>query len=135
MPKYGWGWIGATALYCAAIFYLSSQPDLGKDPPAWLDWPQSDKAVHVIMYGGLSGLVGVGLLRSNSPRLGRRALFWGPALFATLFGVSDEIHQYFVPSRTCDVLDLCADAAGATIIAGVIAVWAARPARSAAGGE
>jgi len=31
---------------------------------------------------------------------------------AFLYGVSDEIHQYFVPGRHPDVLDVVADASG-----------------------
>jgi VanZ family protein len=126
MPKYRPTWIVPTALYCAVIFFLSSQPDLGENPPAWLDWPGSDKLVHLVLFGGLAGLVAMGLIRSNGSTLSRRALFFGPMLFATLYGLSDEIHQWFVPKRSCDLGDLFADALGATIIAGAITGWAAR---------
>ena len=29
-----------------------------------------------------------------------------------LYAVSDEIHQYFVPGRSCEIRDMCIDAAG-----------------------
>jgi VanZ family protein len=41
---------------------------------------------------------------------------------STLYGVSDEIHQMFVPPRRADPYDLLADALGAC--AAAIAVWA-----------
>ena len=33
---------------------------------------------------------------------------------ATVYGISDEFHQWFVPGRTADVHDVMADAIGAT---------------------
>lgn len=36
-------------------------------------------------------------------------------IFAIIYGATDEIHQYFVPTRVCDILDLAADALGGTI--------------------
>ncbi len=120
MPKYRWTWTLATVFYCGAIFYLSSQPHVVEAAPWWLDWPNSDKLAHVVLYGGLAGLVAVGLIRSNGAALPSRALFFGPVLFATLYGVTDEVHQWFVPPRSMELLDLFADAAGATIIAGAI---------------
>jgi len=38
-------------------------------------------------------------------------------LASTVYGVTDEVHQRFVPGRTADLLDLAADAVGATIAA------------------
>jgi VanZ family protein len=126
MPAYRWPWIALTFAYCAYIFYLSSQPDLGFERPEWMDWPHSDKLAHFGMYGGLGGLVALGLWRSNPVGLPPRQLFLGPVLFAALYGLSDEIHQIFVPERTFDLLDLLADAAGATMIAGVFTHWTVR---------
>lgn len=34
-------------------------------------------------------------------------------IIVSLYGLSDEIHQAFVPNRSCDALDLMADMAGA----------------------
>jgi VanZ family protein len=39
---------------------------------------------------------------------------------AVMFGLSDEIHQYFVPGRNMDPLDLLTDAIGAAL-----ALWVA----------
>ena len=36
-------------------------------------------------------------------------------LFCILYGVSDEIHQMFVPHRYADLTDVLSDAAGAAI--------------------
>ena len=33
----------------------------------------------------------------------------------SIYGVSDEFHQYFVPGRSCDFLDWGADTLGATM--------------------
>lgn len=38
---------------------------------------------------------------------------------ASLYGVSDEIHQLFVPERMCDPVDWMVDTAGATLGSGI----------------
>ncbi len=42
-------------------------------------------------------------------------------LFSVLYAVSDEIHQYFVAGRSCELRDICIDAAGA--LCGVLFVY------------
>jgi VanZ family protein len=90
-----------------AIFIASSIPDV---PP--LPGGISDKQGHSFGYAILGAVV----LRALAG--GRmRGVTWrtalGTVLLATLYGVSDEIHQSFVPNRTPDVYDVLADATGA----------------------
>jgi len=36
-------------------------------------------------------------------------------LLSSLYGISDEIHQHFVPSRNADVMDVMADILGSIL--------------------
>ena len=75
--------------------------------------PLSDKEIHAIAYFGLVLLT----YRAAIMIPLRRAL--DPALQAfvvtILHGAADELHQYFVPGRHCDIRDWLADVAGASI--------------------
>ena len=100
---------GPVILQMAIIFGASSLSDPGPLPGG-----VSDKGGHLIGYVILSAL----LLRALSG--GRIAgVTWRAAILAilssTLYGVSDEFHQSFVPGRTPDIFDVMADATGATI--------------------
>ena len=44
-------------------------------------------------------------------------------VISTLYGVSDEYHQMFVPGRTFDALDILADALGAVTGATAARAW------------
>jgi len=102
-------YIIATALYCAGIFWISSQPrPLGVEIPSVFG---IDKFGHFGVYAGLAGLVSVGLQRSGS-RLSPRWQFWFPIVFTAFYGLSDECHQIFVPQRTFAIGDLVANTAG-----------------------
>ena len=59
-----------------------------------------------------------GRLRGVTWRRGLLAL-----VLATLYGVTDEFHQMFVPGRTADRYDVLADGIGATL--GVAIGWLA----------
>lgn len=99
-------------LYCFLIFENSAASD-----PFPMDVPLliGDKVVHAIMFGGLCGVVSLGMRRSD-----RNASWWSliaiPILFATAYGVTDEIHQTYVPDRTFEYADLLADFSGACIV-------------------
>ena len=99
------------------IFVLSS---ISGFPPA----PGGvDRGVaHALEYGVLAGL----LLRGLTGARWRGVSVWAAGvavLLATLYGVTDEAHQRFVPGRTAEVSDLVADALGATVAAGLIWAW------------
>ncbi|HHJ15528.1 MAG TPA: VanZ family protein [Gammaproteobacteria bacterium] len=92
-----------------ALFYLSHQPTL----PTPSLFSGQDKLFHAIVYG----ILGFLLLGSRTPSVQgyTRAQLRGSILVASLYGVSDEIHQYFVPGRSSDVWDWVADTIGAVI--------------------
>lgn len=103
----------------AGIFVASNVPNLGDLPGG-----MSDKTAHLLAYAGLGVLV----LRATSGArwsgvTGRSALAaW---LVAVAYGVSDEIHQRFVPGRASELADLAADATGAALAVVMLLVVAA----------
>ena len=82
----------------------------------------SDKSGHSIGYA----LLAVVLLRAFA-RGRLSGVTWTAGLaaigLATMYGVSDEFHQSFVPGRSPDRFDVLADCVGATI--GVALGWLA----------
>jgi hypothetical protein len=115
-----WLW-GPVVLQMAIIFAASSIPNLGQLPGGI-----SDKSGHSIGYALLAGL----LLRAFA-RGRLRDVTWRRAsaaiILATLYGVSDEFHQVFVPGRSPDRYDVLADCIGATL--GVAVGWLGGAAR------
>lgn len=105
-------------LYAGVIFLLSSWSS-PPNPPAGF----TDKHVHAAVYAGLALLVFRALSRGWM-RLGA-GIALGTTVLTGLYGASDELHQYFVPGRSCDWRDLVADVTGAAV-ASAIAWWAAR---------
>ncbi len=105
------------------IFFASSLSDPGA-PPGNI----SDKGAHFLIYGALGGTLLRALAGGRPGAIRPRRILFAVVL-ATLYGVTDEIHQYFVPPRTPDVMDVAADAIGA--VAGAIAFAATARLRSA----
>jgi len=115
----------AVILYCFLIFYASSIP---KDSlPDMQLFAGADKLVHGAEYLILGVLLCLalgfglthGLVTSLWRSVPRRAGL--PMLLGVLYGVSDELHQLFVPGRTCAFGDLLADALGVAL--GVIIIY------------
>jgi VanZ family protein len=81
----------------------------------------SDKDVHIGAYSGL------GALTTRALGKGIRDVSWrsvsGAIVIATLYGVSDEFHQKYVPGRTFERVDMLADAIGSAIGAIAIGAW------------
>jgi VanZ family protein len=101
--------------WMALLFYLSHQP--GLQTP--MLFPGQDKVLHAAVYAVL-GL----LLLAAQPRPAQ-GYSWRQVgisvLIASLYGLSDEIHQYFIPGRSSEVLDWVADTAGALIAVSLLA--------------
>ena len=99
------------------IFVLSSMSGLGPVPGG-----VDDSVAHALEYAVLAALLLRGL--AGARWRGVRVRAAGMAvLLATLYGVTDEAHQRFVPGRMADIADLIADAVGATAAAGLIWAW------------
>jgi len=99
-----WGPVGA---YAAFIFFLSSLQ--GTQAPA--PFPYSDKLAHFFLYLPFGFLV----LRAFRPVFKMR---WAAALLVSffvvsLYALSDEFHQLFVPGRSFSFWDWGADLLGA----------------------
>ena len=101
------------------IFVLSSMSQL---PPVPGGFDVDDAVAHAVAYGVLAALLLRGLAGGALRRVSVEAAWLAVAL-ATLYGLTDEVHQRFVPGRTAEVADLIADAAGATAAAGLIWGW------------
>jgi VanZ family protein len=113
------------AIYMALIFgisSISSPPDLSTSI--------GDKGAHAILYSGLAALLvralAGGWWRSFGVRIAAGAI-----TLSTLYGVTDEIHQMFVPPRTAELADLAADLLGSVVAVSVL--YAAQAVRSRPG--
>jgi VanZ family protein len=101
-------------LYMGLIFHLSSLPS-EKIPPIGL-W-NLDKFFHMVEYGVLGAL----LWRSFALTLSFRTSVIWTLIVGILYGLSDEIHQLYVPGRMFDYLDFTADALGVVLV--VVAIY------------
>jgi VanZ family protein len=103
-------WLPVIVL-CAVIFWQSGHSTPSILPP----WPHQDKLLHCGAYG-LLGALWVRAFSSLKGFHGRRGLLLLTGIvLATLYGLSDEWHQSFVPARTADAADLLADFIGSII--------------------
>ena len=103
-------------LYCLFIFIQSSFPASEHMP----DFDFSDKLLHMGAYAVL-GLLLYRAFNTMDKRTSTVRLVILSILLTALYGASDEIHQYFVPSRSAEFLDFAADAIGG-ILGAMVAV-------------
>ncbi len=96
-------------LYSGLIFYLSS---LSRPVPELQFLFSYDKVIHCVEYGIFAFLWWFGLQNfiRDKVLLNRVVFIWG-----IVYGVSDEIHQSFVPGRVCSIFDIIADIIGILI--------------------
>jgi len=97
-------------IYCLAIFIQSSLPASESLPGFW----QADKLMHAGAYALLGLLFYRAFHTTRIPKTTTLVILIS-ALSATAYGVSDEIHQYFVPSRTFSLADMLANTVGSFI--------------------
>ena len=100
-------------VYCLAIYIQSSRPSPERIP----DVQFFDKFLHVAAYC----LLGVLFFRAYATlafKHDKTRLILISIASAIVYGISDEIHQYFVPFRHADILDVIANSIGS-----ICGVW------------
>jgi len=110
---YAWKfWLLCLLCYCGLIWFLSNQPAL----PVPQLFHMQDKLIHAGAYAVMAWLLwhaGRGYL--STPMLAVTAV-----VVCSLFGVTDEWHQYYVSGRQADVYDWLADTVGALLLTMVL---------------
>lgn len=107
-------------LYALGIFLISANPK----PPeplgmAGLEISHVDKIYHFFLYAFFGIAIYIASIKTDfSPEKSIKISF----LLGSFYAFTDEIHQSFVPGRSCDALDFLVDAAG--IAAGIVfLIW------------
>ena len=106
-------WFQSPAIaWAAAIFIQSSMsnidtPDLGFD--------LQDKLLHAIEYAVFGFLIRRALVFQKDKFLQEHAN-WLTILIGSIYAISDEFHQFYVPGRSSDIGDAIADVVGITLV-------------------
>ena len=101
-------------LYAGMIFYLSAQSHPEEQLPSFLLENISDKVLHAVEYAVLGGLCYRAFRWGASGQVASHALLFA-IVTASLYGMTDEAHQLFVPFRESSWQDWVADIIGAAI--------------------
>ena len=75
--------------------------------------PYGDKLMHGLLYGVMALLLNYGL-KFKSYKLFGFNMQLGAMIVLTFAGL-EELSQYWLPSRTCDVIDFVADMVGVVL--------------------
>ena len=108
-----WRYWLPVAAYAGLIFYLSSLSHPEEYIPSLLG-ELGDKVLHAMEYGVLSVLCYRAFRHGAGAWAARYALRLAIVAAAT-YGVTDEVHQAFVPLREAEAGDLLMDMIGAAI--------------------
>jgi VanZ family protein len=94
-------------IYCLAIYIQSDYPSPERIP----SWTFADKILHFGAYG-LLGILFIRAYETLPLRINKTLRVLISIGSAILYGISDEIHQYFVPFREADIMDVVANTMG-----------------------
>ncbi len=103
--------------YALLIFGVSAIPSLTAPP---LGIVLEDKIVHFFEFGVFSFLLFLAFYHSGSGFVRRHVSLFSSTV-AVIYALSDELHQKFVPGRTCEFLDFVADCLGIALVQ--IGIW------------
>ena len=106
------------AFVWALIIFLASSIQSVRLPK--IDFISVDKVVHIFVFF----VFGILMYRAFEPKETGSIQSWKRFVFSCLitisYGISDEVHQSFVPGRHLDKFDMLADAIGATLAVGLM---------------
>ena len=121
-------WLAA-GFWPLIIFLLSAQPTLTRSQ-AWMQIFVIRKSAHLIEFALLTFLVWTVLthLQRQEGWFKRISAYHSLLSFVLplLFAISDEAHQYFVPSRKATIIDIIIDMLGILLALGLISLWQKR---------
>jgi VanZ family protein len=92
------------------IFFLSTLPESATPGRGILP----DKVCHALEYFILAFLILFALQRTTRARFSTS--FWVILVWGAIYGLSDEIHHSYVPTRQFEVGDLIADVCGLMVL-------------------
>ena len=94
-------------IYCLIIFIQSSYPS----PETVPDLPYMDKLLHFSACAVLGALF-LRAFKTTQFKNNIKLVIILSILASSFYGISDELHQYFVPCRNADIMDALADIFG-----------------------
>ena len=113
MGQVFWYW-GPVVGLAGVIFYLSALSHPEDQLPLFLFKEVSDKVLHAVEYGILALFCYRAFRWASGPVVAQQAAMLA-IVTASVFGVTDEVHQLFVPFRESSWQDWLADTVGAVI--------------------
>jgi VanZ family protein len=94
-------------VYCTLIYIQSSNPSPEEIPSI----PYFDKILHFAAYA-LLGALFLRAFKTLPIKDNIRLIMILSITLSSLYGISDEIHQHYVPHRDADITDALADIIG-----------------------
>jgi VanZ family protein len=107
VKRFSYYWLPLIA-YCVFIYIQSSYPS----PESLPSFEFSDKLLHFAAYA-VMGVLFYRAYQTLSFKNNIQLLILLSMISASLYGISDEIHQSFVPYRDGSLMDVIADVLGA----------------------
>ena len=103
-------------VYWIILLTATSLP--GNDVP---DLHISDKVEHFSAYAILTVFLTFTVLLQNKYQMLKKHAYLLTVLLVSIYGALDELHQLYIPGRSCDIMDWTADTLAACF--GVLIVY------------
>ena len=104
-------------IYLILIFYFSSQSIIPASTALAERFYVRPYLQHILIYAGLT------LTISRASNYSKNNSNFLVVFSTTLYGLTDEIHQHFIPGRTFEFLDIGMDFLGAILALVVLSMY------------